>query len=1107
MADTLRSLAGAKFKTADVISALHEPLPLEKPVLDRYVFLPHARTGIAAALDTPFAWTLPVRATVNMRVPVVDDRGSIDAEMTVHVYGPADVVEIDQRQVIRAFPKADAVDAEVDDLAHVEFDRPDLPWLFTPAGPDANGHLVPWITLVVAERRHVEWGEWRGKVRAARIRRDQLQPLGDAWAWAHAQVMGVKGARPEDEPTLERRLSESNAAHNLSRLVCPRRLNDHTAYVACVVPTFLAGVQAALGLTPMATLAPAWGTVENFAGGDPLDMISLPVLFSWEFGTSEQGNFESLARKLRPAVAPPGVGRRRVDATHPWPGTALGADDPGAEIVVNGPVVSPQSPDSEPAEQWPSEAAQHWSSTIIDELTEKLNRADAQAHQPNPGPPLVGPPLYGAMHARQPRIETPLPAAAAQPEWFRELNIDPRHRIIAGLGTRVVQAEQEDLMLAAWNQVIGVEAANRVLRLAQLAKQVGASMHRRHLARLTDGALLAITERVHAKVLDVAQRSVWSSIETSSLPTSVTTGAFRRLTRPRGPMLRNAVAASIATQRRRSVDELTVRDDRLTHDWVRPYFAPDGVRGLSEIAQTRITDAVAMQIEPRSNREMLLQRWQNALPAPTPTDLLTHTVVDRMQVPAVVDLGRSFALSVMRQLLRTAPTERDIEAGAQAAITAASHASFIRSLIATAQDVREFEIARGDVRRLRLDAVSASEDPTYVRVTQEALLAFSSRLLELARSRHVDIPFEEFERTAEQLRALAGQSRRLEGRTLVGGMAAIASKAVVDDPFTEPARGRISAPALGLVQKLDPRITVPARIAGRLKGGTGRIPSWLTPAWFDDLRIEPVMTHPRFRYPMYEPLHRYDREWMIPGLGLIQRPDMATLLVTNNRFIEAYLVGLNHEMARELLWREYPTDQRGTYFSSFWTGDAELVADMHKAQWRHGALGSHVDKALDGQLVFLVRGDLIRRYSGVVAHAAREASSDRGIPVFEADSPIKTLFHIHLPPNVLLVGFALTKERIETPGETWWFTLSENPAEPRFGLDPARDGAISRDNLVWSDFGVDVPGKFLDATKHTNISFPEATWGSSSAGNAYLLFQLPARAAFRATKMVKGAIR
>ena len=164
---------------------------------------------------------------------------------------------------------------------------------------------------------------------------------------------------------------------------------------------------------------------------------------------------------------------------------------------------------------------------------------------------------------------------------------------------------------------------------------------------------------------------------------------------------------------------------------------------------------------------------------------------------------------------------------------------------------------------------------------------------------------------------------------------------------------------------------------------------------------------------MYEPLHRYDREWMVPGLGLIPQPDMATLLLTNNKFIESYLVGLNHEMGRELLWREYPTDQRGTYFDSFWTGEPELVADLHEPPWRSGELRSHVDPGLDGRLVFLVRGDLVRRYPGVVAHAvAGQDAVDRGrpapVPILErADSPKKTLFHVFLPPNVLLVGFSI----------------------------------------------------------------------------------------------------
>lgn len=1106
MADTLRSLAGDKiFKAADVISSLHVPLTPAEHVLDRYVFLPHARTGIAAALTAPFDWNRPTRATVEMRVPVVDDRGGLDAEMTVHVYGPADVTEIDPRQVIRAFPKADAVDAEVDDLAHVEFDRPDMPWLFTPAGPDGQGRLVPWITLVVAERRHVEWGEQRGAVHRARIRRDQLQPLGDAWAWAHAQVMGAKAAAPETEPTLERRLSEANAAHNLSRLVCPRRLDDHTSYVACVVPTFLAGAQAGLGLTPATTLAPAWGTAANFAGGDPFDMVALPVYFSWNFGTAEEGNFESLARKLRPAVAPPGVGRRRVDATQPWPGLVLDADDTGAEIVVTGPVVSPQLPEDSPEEQWPAEARQHWEPAVTDTLAEKLNRPDVQAHSPDPGPPLVGPPLYGGTHARQPRIEMEAPADATQPPWFRELNLDPRHRIAAGLGTRVVQAEQEDLMLAAWNQVIGVEAANRAIRLAQLAKHVSASLHRRHLARLTDGALVSLTERVHAKVLDAPQRSIWASIQASSLPAAVTAGAFRRLARVRGPVVRAAVSSM--PQRARAVEALTVRDDRQTTDWVMSYISPDGVRGLSETAAARVTDQLASRIAARIDRAALLAQWQADLAKPAPSDHLTPAELSRSQITGTLDLGRELVASLVQRLVGTAPTDREMEADPESAINGASHAILLRVLVEVAEGsgVREVQISHGDAKRLRLDIVGESEDRTRVVVARDALLSFSGRAIEAARRHDIEVPFDEFERSGARLRALAASSLRIDSRKMIAGLRAIGAKVVLDDPFAEPARARIDAPALGLIRKLDPAITVPARIAGRLKAGSGRLPGWLRPDWFDDLRVEPVMAHPRFKYPMYEPLHRYDREWMVPGLGLIKRPDMATLLETNNRFIEAYLVGLNHEMARELLWREYPTDQRGTYFSSFWTGAPELVADMHEVAWRIGALGSHVDPALDGQLVFLVRGDLIRRYPGVVAHAAREAGTDDGIPIFEADSPIDTLFHVHLPPNVLLVGFAMKKARIATPDETWWFTLSENPTEPRFGLDPSREEPQSRDSLIWTDFGVGAPGGFLDATQHTNLAFEGSRWGASSAQVAYLLFQLPARAAFLGKTMVAGA--
>ena len=383
----------------------------------------------------------------------------------------------------------------------------------------------------------------------------------------------------------------------------------------------------------------------------------------------------------------------------------------------------------------------------------------------------------------------------------------------------------------------------------------------------------------------------------------------------------------------------------------------------------------------------------------------------------------------------------------------------------------------------------------------------------------------DLEREAERMVGQVTESISVEGPTLSRGFRLIAEKLITGDEFAEPARSRVDAPGLQLKAKLDPLITVPARIDARLTLGTGKIPSWLRDDWFADRRVEPVMAHPRFDHAMYEPLDRYERDWMIPGLGKISRPDMSTLLKTNNTFVEAYLVGLNHEMGRELLWREYPTDQRGTYFRSFWTRQSELKADLHEFAWSTGELKSHLTMP-DGRIVLLVRGDLIRRYPGVLAHAVRQAQdaggkkTDRGVPLFEpavdqppeAAQPVKTLFRIMLAPNILLVGFDLEVADIESPLVEWWFTLSENPTEPRFGLDrelsdPPPAPPLGRDDLIWADFGVEVD-EFLDAgvgaLTFTDGLNEQIRWGTTSAQIASLLFQLPARAAYNGKRMIKA---
>ena len=101
------------------------------------------------------------------------------------------------------------------------------------------------------------------------------------------------------------------------------------------------------------------------------------------------------------------------------------------------------------------------------------------------------------------------------------------------------------------------------------------------------------------------------------------------------------------------------------------------------------------------------------------------------------------------------------------------------------------------------------------------------------------------------------------------------------------------------------------------------------------------------------------------------------------------MVGLNHEFARELLWREYPTDQRGSYFRQFWdvkgiiAEDTELepeeLADIYKDiepidEWSPASgLGTHRNKKRPQgkQLVLVVRGELLKKYPNTIIYAQK----------------------------------------------------------------------------------------------------------------------------------------
>jgi hypothetical protein len=361
---------------------------------------------------------------------------------------------------------------------------------------------------------------------------------------------------------------------------------------------------------------------------------------------------------------------------------------------------------------------------------------------------------------------------------------------------------------------------------------------------------------------------------------------------------------------------------------------------------------------------------------------------------------------------------------------------------------------------------------------------------------------------------------------------------------------QIDVPAISgaLVSALNPKVAILQRTLSVL-----HIPPTLE--YFRPVEtIVPIMGHPVFGDPMYKPLRDLSSELLLPNLGLIPNNTL-TLLETNPKFIEAYMVGLNHEMARELLWREYPTDQRGSYFRQFWdageivnrnaVADARALAEARSDikpihMWgKRTALGTHDNRTLPTgneadakKLVLVVRGDLLKKYPTAVIYARRAVWVDRPVSgtqprvhirvLSEGDPAVMTkepIFKAEIEPDIHFLGFDLTVAEAKgnpTPPQNegdpgrpgWFFVIQERPGEPRFGLDIEADGdtLTEWDDLSWSHLGGEVSWIDVSApVQLQNASLPDSRvlWGANAADMAYILYQDPVMVAIHADNMLE----
>jgi hypothetical protein len=482
----------------------------------KYRFVPYARRGYRPSEQHVFEKSGPdAAAQPTFGVEITPKAKRREAEggptwdedptnrtVTLSLYGPGDVRGIDTEQIARVEPEPDTSQFPANYFPFVEFDRPDLPWMFSPERADDAGRVRPWLTLVVVtddDSVDVSVGGRRPLpvltfTEGADLDRE-LPDLTESWAWAHVQAHGS----PEDvsqaawSDWLPGELQQTSNI-TVSRIVAPRNLQPETEYVACLVPTFEAGRRAGLGMNPVgegsshgsdtdsdgqtdsASSNPRGGagTVSLAWTDDSLPQLPfrLPLYHYWRFTAGDEGTFEHLVRRFEPVELGAGVGKKSVDVREPGPESLEPDAGETTTVDVAGALYSVPAKQSTTSLGTRRQERLHTLLNKPETLGSPTTRSSSSADATFP---IVGAPLYGQWHAGLVGIPSPDTVSEDDydPVWFRQLNTTLRNRVAASVGAEVVKEHQNQLMDAAWEVVGEVREANTFTRTHQGVEAFG----------------------------------------------------------------------------------------------------------------------------------------------------------------------------------------------------------------------------------------------------------------------------------------------------------------------------------------------------------------------------------------------------------------------------------------------------------------------------------------------------------------------------------------------------------------------------------------------------------------------------------------------------------
>lgn len=1121
--------------------------------ISTYTFLPWLRQGLANNISS----TDKTRATIKVGLSIngtgVGNTQSnpLQISKNIALYGPGDIIGIESSVIVKTEPRNWITNFEPNYLPYIEFYDEDFPWRYTPATPGNNIHqLSPWIMLVVLKEDEFVGGEKvveGQKATSGEKAPDSRFPYitlsadpqivfpkaDQLWAWAHVHinkdiVQDPLQSRTDNTsvvilPRLDEVVTQTpDLAY--SRILCPRRLEENTAYHAFLIPVYESGRLAGLGLDPDKSPAEvnatfsAWATYPN----KPSEK-DFPYYHRWYFRTGTVGDFEYLVRLLQHKPVDNRVGQRDIDVRQPmtnFPGITDpdGLDDKlklGGILKLGGALQIPsaQIKDKEEYRKYEDWAIpyphefQERLATFINLTDEYSQRSSQQANtesgldvvnDPETGKvdpdPLITPPIYGRWHAMVTRLlhERDNRFVPNHTNWVHDLNLDPRWRVAAGFGTKVVQDRQEEYMDAAWGQVGEIIEANRRIQLAELAKQASLVWYRDHLQVSQTNNLeqaLYLTAPLQKRILS-QNKTVYHQFKTSFVPLTVVSPAMRRLTRPRGRLMR-ALEFDVQIHPDNLINRINIQ--QVTP--LPPKQVPEDLPTLNDV----VADVRPNGIPGYVLDWLMKYPWVQYIPL--------FIILFVLLILFIIGFNPAFQTFVYTLIA--------------AMLGAYGFLQRVIDLTHKADSILP-ENQRPEI------VTDLPKNPNFRVTNPDSGVVSAIGATDSAEAHYYK---EALQNSYELVQDSIGAAYQ---------------------PL--PVALNISALVVDIFANIHPNLTLPryvfasVKLPDRIQFETGE-------------SFKPAMVYPEIDTPMYKPLINLSVENFLPNINYIEQ-NSVSILETNQKFIESYMVGLNHEFARELLWREYPTDQRGSYFRQFWDVSSYLDKDSQADPmvlreklrdippldtWAgQSDLGKHNHRKTSGndKVVLVIRGELLKKYPTAVIYAHKAKWQRKADGTIDNTQPrdfddsisieegIKTpLYEAKVEPDIYFFGFDFTIDEAkggsgenaqDEPG--WFFVIKERPGEPRFGLDIQRDKSKELqlwNDLAWTDvLPDDSNGQIIDVSKGAFAIFAppagedevtsqqredsQIRWGisSNSAEMAYIFYQIPVMVGVHAAEML-----